>query len=368
MFIIDKRYLKQFDWISFGIMIALMAIGVFFVFSATYSPERPFSIFFKKQTVGIVSGLILYFLCAFVNYKTLLRWGYFAYFFVIGLLIFTIIKGKIGMGAQRWIDLFIFRLQPSELAKLLFPSCVTYFLYTQQDNFKYTFKDFLPLFALLAVSCILILKQPDLGTALILFFSGAILFWLAGLDKRFFTYGLLLFFITAPISWRYLKPYQKRRVLVFLGHGQSHKERYQIEQSKIAVGSGGIIGKGFLHGTQNKLSFLPESRTDFIYSVISEEFGLIGSLIILFLFVALSLRFFFIIASINAPLIQLLATGLTIHIVLSAYINIAMVLDLLPIVGIPLPLLSYGISNLWITCISLGWFQGIAMRRRYITD
>lgn len=366
MFLIDRRYIRYFDWIGFFLIIAISTIGLLFVYSATYKPENPYSIFFTKQAFGILTGWVIYAIFCAVDYRTLMRWGYFAYLGVIGLLIFTIIKGSIGMGAQRWINLGFIKLQPSELAKLFFPAFTTYYFLGIDDTKRVTIADFLPILGILGISFLLILKQPDLGTALILVFSAAVLLWFAGLPRSFFIAGFISVIVCAPILWHFLKPYQKQRIAVFLGEGDVRKERYQLEQAKIAIGSGGTWGKGFLQGTQNKLLFLPESRTDFIFAVLCEELGFIGALFLLALFVFLFLRFFYIIYTINVPLVQLLATGLIIHIVISAVVNIGMVIGLLPVVGIPLPLVSYGVSNLWVTFASLGWFNGIAMRRFYI--
>lgn len=365
MFLIDRRYFRYFDWISFFLVIVLTSIGLFFVFSATYRPEQPYSIFFKKQAFGILSGFIIYLLCSATDFRTLMRWGYFAYFAVIGLLIFTIFKGHIGMGGQRWVDLGFFRIQPSELAKLFFPAYATYYFYTEKDSLSFSFRQFLPVLAVLLISFLLIRKQPDLGTALVLLFTGLIMVWFAGIKKQFFICMALTVLITAPISWHLLKDYQKKRVLVFLGYGDSKKERYQIEQSQIAIGSGGILGKGLLKGTQNKLQFLPESRTDFIFSVIAEETGFAGALFILLLFSVLFFQLLWITLSIKSPFVQLLALGLILPIIISTLINIAMVTGLMPIVGIPLPFISYGLSNLWVNFASLGWFNAIAIRRFY---
>ncbi len=363
----DYRYFRYFDWITFGLIMVLSLIGLAFVFSATYRAEIPLSIFFKKQLFGVVSGIVIYLLCCMVHYKNFMRWGYFLYFAVIGMLIFTIIKGSIGMGGQRWIDLGLFKLQPSETTKFFFPAFVTYYLYTH-SNSTLSWRQYIPLLSMLVVSCILIIKQPDLGTAILLLISGLLMLWLAGVQKRFFKYGLIALIITAPVTWHLLKPYQKKRILVFIGQGESKKERYQIEQSEIAIGSGGLTGKGFLRGTQNKLLFLPESRTDFIFSVICEELGFLGSCIVLLLLIALFIRIFYIILTMHSTVMQLLSFGLVIHIMISAIINIGMVTGLLPVVGIPLPLISYGLSNLWTNFASLGLFANMAIRRFYIGE
>lgn len=366
MFLIDRRYVRYFDWLGLLLIITISIIGLLFVYSATYKPEQPYSLYFTKQAFGVASGWILYAIFCAIDYRTLMRWGYFAYVGVIGLLIFTIIKGSIGMGAQRWINLGFIKLQPSELAKLFFPAFITYYFLGMNNTHKLVFKDFIPILGILAVSFVLILKQPDLGTALILVFSATVMLWLAGMPRSFFIASSLSLIICAPILWHFLKPYQKQRIAVFLGEGDVRKERYQLEQAKIAIGAGGKWGKGFLQGTQNKLLFLPESRTDFIFAVLCEELGLAGSLFLIALYLILFIRFFFIICTINSPPVQLLATGLIIHIVISALVNICMVIGMLPVVGIPLPLVSYGVSNLWMTFASLGWFNGIAMRRFYI--
>lgn len=352
-------FLFDFDWISCILTGTLCAIGLLFVYSATYTLEHPYSIFFKKQVVGIGLGIIIYWLFAYTDYRSLMRWGYFAYFVVIGLLLFTLIQGSIGMGAQRWINLFFFKLQPSELAKLFFPSFVAYYFYSHNKTNYQTWRDFIPLLTILFASCLLILRQPDLGTALIILFSGLVLLWLAGLSNKFFLYGILSVFIFAPALWHVLKPYQRNRIAVFLGYGTTHKERYQIEQAAIAIGSGGLRGNGIQSGMQNTLQFLPESRTDFIFAVVCEEWGFAGALLVLFLYATLFIHLLWHIQYIRAPYVQLLAIGLIIHLILSTIINIFMVTGLLPIVGIPLPLMSYGLSNLFISFASLGWLQGI---------
>ncbi|BDC34436.1 hypothetical protein Noda2021_03940 [Candidatus Dependentiae bacterium Noda2021] len=272
------------------------------------------------------------------------------------------------MGAQRWINLGFIKVQPSELAKLFFPTYATYYFYTEKENLNFNFKEFIPILCMLLFSCIVIHKQPDLGTAVLLGLSGLIILWFAGMPKKFFIISFMTLLITAPVTWHFLKPYQKKRVLVFMGHGESKKERYQIEQSEIAIGAGGLQGSGILKGTQNKLQFLPESRTDFIFSVIAEETGFLGVMVLIGLFGVLFVRFFTVVYSIKSPFFQLLALGVVSHVVFAMIINICMVTGLLPVVGIPLPFISYGLSNLWVTFASLGLFNGIAIRRFYFGE
>lgn len=367
MLFISKRFVRYFDWVSFFLVLAIATMGILFVYSATYRHCDDISIFFKKQLFGLISGILIYFFCSLLDYRTVCRIGFFLYFFSIGVLILTMIKGSIGMGAQRWIDIGLFKFQPSELSKLFFPMFITYYFLHDDKITQPDQKSFITPFLIMLVSALLILKQPDLGTCLIILFSGLVMFWFVGLSKNFFLTVGIIMLITTPLSWECLKPYQKKRVLVFLGYGQMQKERYQIEQSKIAVGSGGFLGKGYLQGTQNKLSFLPESRTDFIFSVICEEIGLIGAIFLILLYLALFFRLFLMINSISTFYPQLLCLGLITHIIFSTIINMCMVLDLLPVVGIPLPFVSYGITHLWIGFASLGCINSITSQR-YVHD
>ena len=363
----SRRRSLSFDWFGFLLLVTLSLVSLFFVYSTTHHATAPYSIFFKKQLGGVIVGLAIYYGMSQFDARALMRWGFFAYFCVIGLLVFTIVKGAVGMGGQRWIDVFFFRIQTSELAKLFFPAFATYYLYSYDGGYA-TYPSpqrFIPLLITLAVSFVLIAKQPDLGTAIVVLFSGLITFWIAGLPTRFFMYGFSVLLFTAPLLWPLLKDYQKQRIFVFLGYGSSNKERYQIEQSTIAIGSGGIYGKGFMQGTQNRYQFLPESRTDFIFSVIAEELGFVGALCVIVLYIILTLYLFHQTAHVGFPYMQAQAAGLIAHIMISALINMGMVIGLLPIVGIPLPMISYGVSNLWITYASLGWLASIAQQRTH---
>lgn len=356
---------RSFDFITFFFMLLIAACGLLFVFSATYTSEKPFSSFFIKQCCGVLSGIIIYFFCLIPDYRTFIRLGYVAYFGVIALLIFTLIKGSVGMGGKRWLNFIFFRFQPSELAKFLLPAYMINCLHIHKKTVIRSFGLFIPLLTMIAISFVLILKQPDLGTALIVLFSGLILCWFAGLNKKFFLYTTLATLIMTPLIWSFvLRDYQKNRILVFVGQGNHKKEGYQIEQARIAIGSGGLCGKGLFNGTQNRLRFLPESRTDFIFAVLCEEWGLLGALAIMLCYIFLFFRSFLLIRHVKDPYAQLFAIGLLLHILLATIINIGMVLGIMPIVGIPLPLMSYGLSNLWITFACLGGFQNIMLRCR----
>lgn len=361
--LITTRYFRYFDWINFGLTIAILALGLLFVFSATYNPEYPCSMFFKKQCFGAATGLIIYFIFCSVDLPSITRYGYLSYFGVLGLLAYTMVSGAMVMGARRWISLYFIRMQPAELCKLFLPAFIGYAIFKESTTATRT-KFFMPL-GILLLSFVLILKQPDLGTALIILFAGFFLLWFAGLSSRFFMILGLASLLGSPLLWYGLKPYQQNRILVLLGYGDQNKEGYQTHQSKIAVGSGGVWGRGLLQGTQNKLGFIPEDHSDFIFSVLAEEWGFWGNLLVIVLFCLLFGRILLVTISITDHLYRTIALGLALHIMLSLCINIGMVIGLMPIVGIPLPLFTYGVSNLWVCLASLGWLNNIAIRRFY---
>ncbi|MCF7899164.1 rod shape-determining protein RodA [Candidatus Babeliales bacterium] len=373
---IDRRYFRYFDWVNFSLTLILLAVGLLFVFSSTYSTTKPFSRYFNKQLFGAITGVFIYFIFCLVDLRKIDRQGYLAYFFILILLIYTFLNGFIGMGAKRWVSLYFFSFQPSELTKLFLPIFLAYYFNEQnlpnsantnyfKNNFKIRIKEYIFPLIMILVSFFLILKQPDLGTAIIILISGLTTLWIVGLEKKIFIFLGLSVVMCAPFLWQHLKTYQKQRILVLLGDGDTRKERYQLEQSKIAVGSGGLTGKGFLKGTQNKFAFLPEDHTDFIFSVICEEWGFLGGLLIITLFSLLFIRFFYV--AINLPTLyeQIIATGLICYLISSVCINIGMVIGILPIVGIPLPLISYGNTNLWVTMASLGCLNNLSIRRFY---
>jgi len=366
IFSFDRRMLLYGDWLNFVLILALSIIGLFSVYSATYRPNIWASTYFLKQLFGVITGIGIYLLVFFMNNKALQRWGAICYYITFALLIFTLIKGSVGMGAQRWINLGIIKFQPSELAKLFFPAFFVTSLMPDTQTGS-TAPRFIPVIGALVLSCLLVLKQPDLGTAVIIFLSGALLLWLANLRTSIFLGALIVGGICAPLGWSHLKPFQKQRILVYFGGGASRHERYQIEQSQIAIGSGGIFGKGYLKGTQNQLSFLPENRTDFIFSVICEETGFVGALTVILLFFLLFLRALYRIKQLPSATSQLMAIGLITPLMIAMVVNISMVIGLLPTVGIPLPFITYGITHLWIGFAGMGWYNNIVTRAALVS-
>ncbi len=366
----DRRYFRYFDWFSFALVTVIVSLGLLFVFSATYKPEAPVSFLFKKQLVGALIGYVIYFVFCIFDSKRLARLGLLAFGVTLCFLVYSFVGGMIAMGAKRWVSLFFFRFQPSELAKLFLPVFIASY-FTEIEVPKYTLKAERPFKAyvfplvVLFFTSALILKQPDLGTSLLVLLSGFVLLWFVRIPRKFFVALGICSILGAPLLWKGLKVYQQNRILVLFGYGDARKERYQVEQSKIAIGSGGLCGKGLLQGTQNKFEFLPEDHTDFIFSVLCEECGFMGALLVIALYVALFTRIIYVLLQVPNYFEQIVGLGLLVHIMLSTCINMGMVTGMLPTVGIPLPLFSYGLTNLWINLASLGWLNNIAIRRFY---
>lgn len=337
------------------ILFILFCSGLITIYSATYSfQEISYSYYFCKQLLGMLLGISLGMIASYIPFQLLINWGKAAHFIVLALLTITLIKGSTSMGAQRWISLGFLKFQPSELTKLTLPLFITNYMMNGFYKNKKKILSWLYLCGIVFITFLLIAKQPDLGTAIIVSLSGLLILYIAGIPSYLLKSGFIGAIIITPFLWNMLHDYQKKRILVFIGHGESSKERYQLEQSKIAIGSGKIIGKGFLKGTQKNLKFLPESRTDFIFSVLAEEWGFLGITFILFLYIILIIRLFGQIEKIDSLYPYILSIGLSLSFILSVICNVGMTIGLLPIVGIPLPCISYGITNLWITLVSLG--------------
>ena len=362
---LSRRELKNFDWYISLLVLALLSVGLAFVFSATYKPGGGLSYFFKKQVIGVFLSILIYIFASVKESRNRFRILPATYFVVIVLLFYTVMKGMVVMGAQRWISLYFFRFQPSELVKILMPPLLALILIGEErykiKEKRVKWKQTFLAFAVIAITAILTLKQPDLGTAVIITISGLATAWIAGIDNKIIVSLFLLLLAASPIIWKKMKPYQKKRIMVLLGKG-SRDDKYQIEQSRISIGSGGLYGKGFLRGTQNKLLFLPEDHTDFIFSVLCEEIGFLGALTVIILFLLLFLRIVSISLKIREAFYKVVVIGLAIPIMLSFVVNIGMAVGIFPTVGIPMPLFSYGITHIWVTMATLGWINNIKIR------
>lgn len=334
---------EKFWGISFSyvLLITILAVvGVVMLYSAANGSWQPWA---GRQLIRFGLGFGVMLVMAFMDVRIFLRYAYLFYFGVLALLVIVEIGGHVGMGAQRWINLGFIRLQPSELMKIaLVLALARYFNSVSLQHIE-SVKGLIFPAMLVVVPVVLVLIQPDLGTALMLLFSAGAMFFVVGV--QLWKFGVVLFsgILCLPVAWHFLHTYQKNRVLTFLDPERDPLGAgYHIIQSKIALGSGGVFGKGFLNGTQSHLNFLPEKHTDFIFTMLSEEFGMIGAvLIILVNFLIIAYSFVFALRS-ASYFGKLLVIGLATNYFLYVIINISMVLGLLPVVGIPLPLISYG--------------------------
>jgi rod shape determining protein RodA len=278
------------------------------------------------------------------------------------LLVAVMLMGKIGNGAERWLDLGLFRFQPSEIMKLAVPMMAAW--YFDRNPFPISIKNLIIALLIIAVPAALIAKQPDLGTAIMVTFAGLSVVFLAGISLHILLGLTITLLCAAPLLWYVMYDYQKQRILMLLNPEQDPLGAgYHIIQSKIAIGSGGVFGKGWLVGSQSHLNFLPEHTTDFIFAVNGEEFGLIGCLILIILFVLISLRGLWIARQAQTNFTRLLAASLAMSFFLSAFVNMGMVMGILPVVGIPLPLISYGGTAMVTFLASFGVLMSIGTHR-----
>ena len=342
---------RSFDiWLILSVL-ALGTIGVIAMYS---SDGGQFSYHTKSHIIRFVIFFSLMFILSFVRIKFWHDLGYFFYFIVVLLLIYASFYGITASGSQRWVSLYFINLQPSELMKIAVIVCFAKYYHRMQLNSVNEFRNLLIPIIILLIPITLVLSQPDLGTSILIASSGLVVIWLSGVNIKYFIYTGLALIVSAPFVISFLKPYQKIRILTFfdperdpLGAG------YQIIQSKIAVGSGGIWGKGFLKGTQSYLEFLPEKHTDFIFTLFSEEFGFLGSLALLFIYSIMIYRIIAIGLIARSFFAKLYCYGFGSAIFIYIIVNMSMVLGLLPIVGSPLPIMSYGGSSMLATMLGL---------------
>jgi len=361
----DRRLLQHFDWIILLWLALIATMCLMNLYSAIYPDKPPGTPIYIKQLYYFIMGMGLVLAIISVDYRIFMAWNYPMYGAICLLLIYALVLGKTLSGAQRWINLGFFNLQPSEPAKLMLVITLASY-YSRKDTGKgFTLKELGIPIALTLFPFLLILKQPDLGTALMLgfIFVSMTLF----VKLKWQTLNILLGVCASliPIAWKFiLKPYQRQRIETFLNpEADPLKSGYHIMQSKIAVGSGLTFGKGYLEGTQGHLDFLPERHTDFAFSIWAEEFGFVGSALFL------SIYFFLILWGLNSAVSSrdkfgtLLCIGVVSLIFWQAFINLAMVMGMLPVVGMPLPLFSYGGSSLLTTMAGIGILISVRMRR-----
>jgi len=334
---------EKFANISFTyvLFICLLAcIGFVVLYSAANGSWNPWAV---KQLIRFGMGFVLMIVLALADIRFFMRYAYILYFVTLLLLIAVEVSGHIGMGAQRWINLGIIKLQPSELMKISLVLALARYFHTTSLQTIRTIPGIIPPALMALFPAALIAMEPDLGTSLMLIFTTVAIFFAVGVQLWKFALVGAGALSAMPIAWHFLHDYQRNRVLTFLDPERDPLGAgYHIIQSKIALGSGGIFGKGFMNGTQSHLNFLPEKHTDFIFTMLSEEFGMIGGVIIIVLNMLILIYSYAFALRCASYFGKLLAIGLATNYFLYVFINTAMVLGLIPVVGVPLPLISYG--------------------------
>jgi rod shape determining protein RodA len=319
----------------------------------------------ERQFARIILAFGLMTALAHVTPYQLKRYSAGLYSFGILLLVAVLVMGKVSLGAQRWLDLGFFRFQPSEMIKISTPMMLSWYL--SEHPFPLKWKQLVVAFVLIFTPTLLIAKQPDLGTAILVASSGCAVLFFAGLSWRFICYAGLTLTALLPVLWGVMHDYQRARVLTFFNPEADPMGRgYHIIQSKIAIGSGGIYGKGWLGSTQAKLDYLPESSTDFIFAVFAEEFGLAGCLGLITLYLLVIFRCLYITLGAQDPYSRLLAGSLSFAFFVFVFVNIGMVIGVLPVVGVPLPLISYGGTSMVTLLASFGVLMSIHTHKKFI--
>lgn len=361
---IDRRLIYHFDWVVFFLTLAIALVGLVSVVSAAQSEHHSFQTLILRQMIWMAAGGAAMFAVVMFDYRALASYAYPAYLLVTGLLVAVSAIGQATGGSRRWLNLGLFTLEPSELAKLALILVLVRYLREEPPAGGMRLRHLIVPGLLFAVPAALVLKEPDLGTMLTLALIFATVIFAAGLNLRTMGVLILAMGLAAPLAWHVLKPYQRQRVVSFLNpQSDPLGAGYHVIQSEIAVGSGGSWGKGFLKGTQARLNFLPEQTTDFIFSVYAEEFGFAGASLLLALYAGLVGRGLWIARHARDRFGGLLALGLTAMMFWEATINIGMATGVLPVVGIPLPLVSYGGSSLIVLMAAMGILISINTRR-----
>ena len=343
---------KALDYILLTSVFLLSTISLFVMYS-TDGGEILYHT--KSHFSKIIIFFPLMIFIAFFNIKWWHNFSYLFYIAVILLLIYVSFFGIKSSGSRRWMDLYLFNLQPSELMKIAIILCLAKYYHRVKIENVNSLTSIITVLTIILVPIFMVLSQPDLGTSILIASSALIILWLGGVKIKYFIYSFIAFLISLPFIISFLKPYQKLRILTFLDPDRDPLGAgYQIIQSKIAIGSGGFDGKGFLQGTQSYLDFLPEKHTDFIFTLFSEEFGFIGSVGLLLLYTIIIIRIIQIGAISRSSFARMFCFGFAFAIFIYITVNLSMVLGLLPIVGSPLPIMSYGGSSMLATMIGFG--------------
>lgn len=363
----DTRYQSVWQFIHIDFMLfcfvgLLCAVGLFILYSAS---NRNFHEL-ELQAIHLLLALGVMFVFAQVSPVTLRRWAPFVYGIGLFMLLLVLLFGHVGKGAQRWINTGFMRFQPSELMKLALPLMLAW--YYHRIHLPITFKNVMVSLPIILIPVGLVVKQPDLSTAILLCIASASVLFFAGLSWRFITSMLLLIASFIPFTWYLLHDYQRQRVLTFLNPERDPLgSGYHIIQSKIAIGSGGLFGKGWMNGTQSNLQFLPEHSTDFIFAVCGEELGFVGSISLIAIYMFIVLRGLYITINAQDTFSRLVAGSITLTFFVTFFINMGMVTGIFPVAGIPLLLVSYGGSSMMTIMASFGILMSIQTHRKLVT-
>ena len=353
--------LRHIHWWVVVAICVLAGFGCLVLYSVAGGEWRPWAF---NQGVRFTFLLVVMLVLATIGLRTLLAVAYPVYGVVLLMLLVVEVTGAVGGGAQRWIDLGVIRLQPSEFMKIAVVLALARYYHFLPRVYVGQWHRLLPAAGLIGVPMLLTLMQPDLGTALLIGMGGVAILFLAGMSIWVFVAGAGLAAASLPVAWMMMRDYQRGRVLTFLDPERDPLGAgYHITQSKIAIGSGGFSGKGFLDGTQSHLQFLPEMHTDFIFAMLVEEWGMLGGLFVILLYAILIGWGMWVSLTSRSHFGRLLAAGLTISIGLYVAINMAMVMGLAPVVGVPLPLISYGGSAMMTVMIAFGLLLSTALHR-----
>jgi len=354
-----QRFAGNIDGVLLAIVALIVTVGMFTLYSATNEN----SVRMTSQLVNLAVALAAMWIVAQVPTQTLLRSAVPVYLIGLALLVAVAVGGDVVNGARRWLHVGVTRFQPSEMMKIAMPLMLAWYFHRRAATLR--LGDYLIAAVLLAIPVALIIRQPDLGTALLVVATGCYVIFLAGLSWRIIVGLVIAGAASLPLVWTLLHGYQKRRILTMLDPSQDPLGAgYHTIQATIAVGSGGLDGKGWLNGTQAHLEFIPERHTDFIFAVYSEEFGLVGTSLLLMLYVALIARGLMIAASAPTPFSRLLAGSVTLIFFTYAFVNMGMVSGILPVVGVPLPFISYGGTALVTLFLGIGILMSVARERK----
>jgi rod shape determining protein RodA len=363
---IDRRLVEYFDWWMLALTAMLAGFGLVALYSAIHAGvDTTNASLFTRQILWYSVGTVVMVVVFLFDFKTYERWGHLFYLLCIAMLVAVLLFGKYVSGSRRWLAIGPFTVQPSEFVKLAMTVVLAKYYARVSTTNGVGFRELVTPFVLTAIPFALIRQQPDLGTAMMMvLIAGSVTFYVK-IERRTLTILLAVFALVIPAVWMFLlKGYQKQRILTFLNPDRDPLGAgYHIIQSKIAVGSGMLTGKGFLKGTQNALDFLPEQHTDFIFSVLAEEWGLLGSMAVLITFLLLITWGLGIAQRSRDPFGKILSVGVTAMIAWQVFINIGMVIGLMPVVGVTLPFISYGGSSIITMMAGVGLLLNVSMRR-----